>query len=95
MFREHPAQKTHDVLRQTQSLIGSAARLVEQASNLSANTKNDILTDLTTYWDSYEASYWRGTGRLAQWGLPSLVVKQLRSLRVHWQKLVRPYLPHA
>jgi hypothetical protein len=95
MFREHPAQKTHDVLRQTESLIGSAARLVEKASHLTAATKNEILRDLTTYWDSYKTSYWRGSGRLAQWGLPPVVVKPLRSLRAQWQKLLRPQFPHA
>src|SRR5262249_23738581 len=39
MFRQHPNQKTRDGLRQTHSLLDTAAKLVAQATSFSEETK--------------------------------------------------------
>jgi glycosyltransferase involved in cell wall biosynthesis len=80
MFREHAAQKTHDALRQTESLIKSAAKLVN-AANLAQESKNELLLDLDVYLRRFKKSYWEGTGRLAKMGLPPVVVNPLRRMQ--------------
>jgi len=81
VFREHPKQKTHNMLRQTRSLIETAAKLVHQAQSFPEETKNEILEDLHVYLKKYEMDYWKGSGRLAKLGLPRALVLQLRRLR--------------
>jgi len=86
MFREQPNQKTQDVLQQTGSLLDTAAKLVQQASFLSHEVKNEILAELQDYAKAYEAQYWKGTGRLARIGLPRRIVTPLRGLRAMLKK---------
>ena len=81
MFREHAKQKTHDMLRQTRSLVETAAKLVHQAQSFPERTKNEILEDLRVYLKEYETDYWKGSGRLAKLGLPRALVLPLRRLR--------------
>ena len=81
MFREHPAQKTHDPLRITESLLITAAELVKSANCFSEETKRERLDRLEAYKVAYDEAFWRGTGRLARIGLPRGVVSQLRSFK--------------
>ena len=81
VFREHAKQKTHNMLRQTRSLVETAAKLVHQAQSFPEKTKNEILEDLRVYLKKYEMDYWKGSGRLAKLGLPRSLVLQLRRLR--------------
>ena len=86
MFRQHDAQKTNNMLRQTQSLVDTAANITKRANCLPGNTQNEILTALEVYQATYEKNYWRGTGRLAKLGLPPLVVNPLRRLKAVLQR---------
>jgi len=88
MFRKHLNQKTHDMLRQTRSLLDTAAKLVLQADLFSDHTKDAILQDLHAYGEAYEANYWPGTGRLARLGLPRGMVTGLRRLKALLLKAV-------
>jgi len=88
VFREHPKQKTHDMLRQTRSLIETAAKLVQQEGAFSAETAKEILEDLRVYLKEYEMHYWKGSGRLAKLGLPRALVLQLRRLRALVQNTI-------
>jgi glycosyltransferase involved in cell wall biosynthesis len=81
MFRKHSNQKTHDMLRQTRSLLDTAAKLVMQADLWPDSTRDAILQDLRAYGEAYEASYWPGTGRLARLGLPRGIVTGLRRVK--------------
>jgi len=81
IFREHESQKTHNMLRQTRSLIETAAKLARQAQTLSEETRKEIVKDLRVYLQDYESDYWKGSGRLAQIGLPRSLVLPLRRLR--------------
>jgi hypothetical protein len=85
-FREHPAQKTHDPARTTDSILATAAKLVGLAEHLSAESKKDFLADLHAYRVKYDNACWRGTGRLARFGLPRGIVTQLRNLKRSLQK---------
>jgi glycosyltransferase involved in cell wall biosynthesis len=88
IFREHATQKTHDMLRQTRSLIETAAKLVQQGEAFSEETKKEILEDLRVYLKEYETDYWKGSGRLAKLGLPRALVLQLRRLRALVQNTI-------
>ena len=88
VFREHPKQKTHDMLRQTRSLIETAAKLVQQEGAFSEETTKEILEDLRVYLKEYETDYWKGSGRLAKLGLPRALVLQLRRLRALVQNTI-------
>jgi glycosyltransferase involved in cell wall biosynthesis len=81
MFREHSAQKTHDPLRNTESLLKTAAELVRSANCFSEETKRESLDRLEAYKVAYDEAFWRGTGRLARIGLPRSIVSQLRSFK--------------
>jgi glycosyltransferase involved in cell wall biosynthesis len=80
MFREHDRQKTHDVLRQTESLIASALRLTE-AAPFAERAKERIRAELEDYLDAYRAAHWNASGRLARLGLPRPLVARIRRLR--------------
>lgn len=82
MFREHCAQKTHDMLRQTQSLLETATELTKRAGFLSDQSRNEILADLDAYGVTFRKAYWKGTGRLASMGLPRFIVTPVRNLRL-------------
>ncbi len=86
MFREHQGQKTHDMLRQTQSLVETAATLTRRADCLSEESKSRILAELKAYHAAFRKAHWRGTGRLAKIGLPPRVVNPVRALRDRFQK---------
>ena len=77
MFRLHAAQKTHDGWLQTQSLLHTAARLIERATTIDDETRRAMLADLR----SYETATWRRSGRLARMGLPRGLVVRLRQWR--------------
>ena len=85
MFRQHEQQKTHDMLRQTRSLIDTASKLVLQADFPDA-TKRELLADLTNYLSEYEKNQWLESGRLARLGVPRPLVLQLRRVRAFVQK---------
>jgi glycosyltransferase involved in cell wall biosynthesis len=86
MFRTHPEQKTQDGLRQTRSLIGSAAKLVMQSTSLPDSAKDEILKDLHTYLIQYEEDHWRNSGRLARLRLPRAMVIWLREVKEFCRK---------
>jgi hypothetical protein len=46
MFRQHQTQKSYDILRQTRSILETAARLTLQAPSLSEARKSELLTSL-------------------------------------------------
>jgi len=81
LFREHPKQKIRDGLRQTNSLLNTAAKLVLQADCFSEEMKSELLADLRSYGETYENDYWKATGRLARLGLPRQIVLAFRRLR--------------
>jgi len=81
MLREHPDQKTQNVLQTNQSLLETAAKLVAQAEVFSEPTKAAILADLRAYGDAWEVQYWKGTGRLAKLPLPRPLVTSLRTAK--------------
>jgi glycosyltransferase involved in cell wall biosynthesis len=86
MFREHSGQKTHEVLRQTRSLLETAHKLIVRAPRLSEETKRAILRDLNAYSLDYQKAHWKGTGRLANLGLPQFIVTPLRNLKTFLQR---------
>jgi len=88
MFRIHSDQKTHDMIRQTRSLLDTAAKLVLQADLFPDQTKDEILQDLRVYGEAYADNYWKGTGRLARLGLPRAMVTGLRRLKAFLLKAV-------
>jgi Glycosyl transferase family 2 len=80
MFRQQPDQKTQDALRQTQSLLNTAMKLVQSAS-FSDAAKVTLLADLRAYGVRYENEHWKATGRIAKLGLPRNVARWLRRLK--------------
>jgi hypothetical protein len=86
MFREHSGQKTHEVLRQTRSLLETAHKLIVRAPRLSEETKREILGHLNAYSLDYQKAHWKGTGRLANLGLPQFIVTPLRNLKTFLQR---------
>jgi Glycosyl transferase family 2 len=88
MFRQHQTQKSYDILRQTRSILETAARLTPQAPSLSETRKSELLTSLRDYAEMYEQWYWKGSGRLARLGLPRPLVLALRRLRALLRKAV-------
>jgi glycosyltransferase involved in cell wall biosynthesis len=81
MFREHPHQKTQNVLQQNRSLLETAAKLVAQADSFSEATKGAILADLRAYAEECDVQCWAGTGRLARLPLPRELVRWARNAR--------------
>jgi hypothetical protein len=80
-FREHPAQKTQNVVDQNRSLLDTAAKLVAQCHTFSEATKSSILADLRAYGAAWETQHWSNSGRLAKFPLPRTVVNYLRTFR--------------
>jgi glycosyltransferase involved in cell wall biosynthesis len=87
-FRQHEGQKTRQILKQTESMLEVARRLVALDDNLSPQTKHGILQDLDSYWDSYPNHAWKATGRLAKIGLPSYIVNPIRNLKSAIEKTI-------
>jgi hypothetical protein len=77
VFRVHREQKTGQSWVQTQSLVDTAVKLVEQASDLPETTRGSLVADLR----AYEREYWLDTGPLARLGLPESVVVPLRDIQ--------------
>jgi glycosyltransferase involved in cell wall biosynthesis len=82
MFRLHGQQKTAQGWAQTQSLIKTAAKLVDQAKNLPEQERRHLVAEL----QAYERDYWRDTGLLARLGLPPDVVLPLREVYASWRR---------
>lgn len=80
MFRQHGAQKTANMLAQTESLIRSAAELTRRVDEFSEQEKQEILGELESYLRKFRAAYWKGSGRLAKIGLPPVIVTPLRQV---------------
>lgn len=89
MARRHPAQKTHDGLRQTRALVETAAKLVTLADNFSEETRRELLADLDAYWTGFPKAHWRNSGRLARIGLPPFVVRPLRNFKAQFHKTMK------
>jgi len=83
MSRQHHKQKTRARWQATQSLVATATKLLTQANCFSDETRDEILTDLTTYLKDF----WRDTGGLARIGLPPYIVMPLRDLRARLSQL--------
>lgn len=81
VFRRHPAQKTTDILKQTESMFDAATMLLDLADSMAPDTKQAILADLRAYRARYPDKVWKQTGRLARLGLPSSVVAPVRRLK--------------
>jgi glycosyltransferase involved in cell wall biosynthesis len=86
MFRQHLAQKTNDMGRQTKSLLETAGRITQRAHGFSTETRNEILADLAAYNLMFQREYWKSSGRLAKLGLPPSVVSPLRRLKAALQR---------
>jgi hypothetical protein len=80
-FRRHPAQKSHQSVKLTESTLDAAERLLAHAAALPAAVRGDIHDELRGYRQEYKAIAWRHTGRLARLGLPPAVVTPLRAGR--------------
>jgi glycosyltransferase involved in cell wall biosynthesis len=85
-FRLHGAQKTQQRLKQTESMLDTALNLVNIATDLSVETKEQLRAELQAYRDAYPDELWRDSGRLARIGLPRSVVDALRSFKDAAQK---------
>jgi len=90
MFRQHPAQKTHDMLRQTNSLVETAAKIAVRANGFSEITRNEILADLEAYKVAFQRAHWKESGRLTRMGLPPFLVMPIRRLKTVLQKHLMP-----
>ncbi|MEO8256943.1 MAG: glycosyltransferase family 2 protein [Acidobacteriota bacterium] len=82
MFRLHQQQKTGQDWPQTQSLVKTAVKLVDQAHHLPAQERQRLVADL----HAYEREYWRSTGPLARLGLPPGLVLPLRQVHATWRR---------
>jgi glycosyltransferase involved in cell wall biosynthesis len=82
MFRLHGQQKTGQGWAQSQSLIKTAVKLVDQAKNLPEQERRHLVADL----HAYERDCWRDTGLLARLGLPPGVVLPLREVYGSWRR---------
>jgi glycosyltransferase involved in cell wall biosynthesis len=80
-FREHSEQKTRDPLLNTASLVNTAAKLITLASSFTEEKKTELIAQLDAYNAEYQKLYWKGTGRLARFGLPRRLVGSLRGLK--------------
>jgi glycosyltransferase involved in cell wall biosynthesis len=90
IFRQHEEQKTRNILRQTEWLLNSARLLVTSANTFSAETKEEILSDLKAYQDAYPHELWKQTGRLAKAGIPPAIVTFIRSIKAKAQRSLTP-----
>lgn len=90
VFRIHSAQKTHDMLRQTNSLVETAAKIASRADDFSEITRNEILADLEAYRVAFHRAHWKESGRLTRMGLPPFLVMPIRRLKTVLQKHLMP-----
>jgi len=80
-FRWHKGQKTQEGMKQTESMLDAATALIARANSLSAEAKQEILTDLQAYRKEYPGMSWKQSGRLSRIGLPPSIVRPIRNLR--------------
>ncbi|HBP90301.1 MAG TPA: glycosyltransferase family 2 protein [Nitrospirales bacterium] len=78
--RNHSQQKTADGYRQTRAMLKTAAKLVEEAHHLPKERKAEIHKELCQYWDTWEKTSWKDSGRLAKLGLSPMIVTLLRKI---------------
>jgi glycosyltransferase involved in cell wall biosynthesis len=81
IFRCHEAQKTHNLLKQTNALLDAAEALIRQPNPLPTQLRLELLQDLHDYRADYPAKLWKESGRLARLGLPESIVMPLRKLK--------------
>lgn len=85
MSRRHRGQKSHDRLRQTESLIETARHLLGLARELPEETRLEIQRELDEYLAGFRLTPGPTIDRLGRWGLPPRVIYRLRRLR-RWVK---------
>ena len=81
MFRWHDAMKTKHALKQTESMLDAAVKLIERAPSIPPAQKQELLADLDAYRRAYPDILWRQSGRLPRLGLPPAIVNAIRHLR--------------
>jgi hypothetical protein len=82
MFRQQPDQKTRDRIATTNSMVDSALRLLDQARDMPADTRDALRADLLAYRDEYPDLSWRNSsGRLARMGVPRPIGLRIRRLK--------------
>jgi GT2 family glycosyltransferase len=86
MHRRHLEQKSNNGLQLTESLIPIAMNFVSLAKFLSTEKKESIRSQLQAYFAAYPETQWRGSGRLARWGLPRPIVIGIRKGRQTLEK---------
>jgi glycosyltransferase involved in cell wall biosynthesis len=92
IFRVHPAQKTNNIVRQTRSLLDTAAKLVRDSSDcLSPPVREEVLRDLEAYWVDFQAEHDKPSGRLDRTGLPPAVLKPIRRIRVRFETVINSW----
>jgi len=89
IFRCHEAQKTHNLLKQTNSLLDAAEALIALPNPLTAELKLELLTEFREYRAAYPGILERESGRLTRMGLPQSVVAPIRKLRGMWKRRFR------
>jgi len=80
-FRWYDGQKTQDSIKQTTSLLDAATILIESASSLSPEVRDELLTELQAYRLAYPKMMWNHSGRLARIGLPRSIVLPIRRVK--------------
>ena len=64
-------------------------RFISLAEGLSEEEKASIRNELQAYFAAYPEAQWRGSGRLARWGLPKPIVTGVRKCRQTVRKVLR------
>jgi hypothetical protein len=81
MSRRHAAQKTHDRLRQTESLAETARTLLALAPALSNELRRELLDEIDGYLTAYRRAPADRPGRLERLGVPPILRRPLRGVR--------------
>ncbi len=81
MSRRHPGQKTHDRLRQTESLAATARMLLSLAPDFSDRVRSEILQEIDGYLEAFRRSPVERPRRLKGFGLPAVLARPLRAFR--------------
>ena len=70
VFRRHGRQKTHDMLKQTDSMLDAALMLVEAADSLPPKVREDLAADLEAYRTDYPRKEWQHSADWRGWAFP-------------------------
>lgn len=89
MFRQQPDQKTRDRIETTNSMVDSALKLLNKASDIPAETREALRADLLAYREDYPDLMWRNSGRLARLGVPRSIGMRIRSLKARVAGLIQ------